>query len=117
MFVKVYHFSPIEGLSELIPQLPSHQEYSDIKGVYLALSLEMCKCWANALTSEQYWKPPFYIYTGFVEISKLRKIIALDANCEAWGLEPITNNDIEREIDQVVMTESVAVEQIEVYTP
>ena len=115
--VQVYHFSPVGGLSTLIPQLPSHSEYSDIKGVYLTLSIEMCKCWANALAAQNYWKPPFYIYTGLVEISKLYKIVALDPDCEKWELQKITTNDIKQEIDQVIAVQSIVVEAIEIYSP
>ena len=115
--VQVYHFSPVEGLFNLIPQLPSHSEYSDIKGVYLTLSIEMCKCWANALVAQNYWKPPFYVYTGLVEISKLYKIVALDPDCEKWELQKITTNDIKQEIDQVIVVQAVAVEIIGIYSP
>ena len=115
--VQVYHFSPVEGLFNLIPQLPSHSEYSDIKGVYLTLSIEMCKCWANALAAQNYWKPPFYVYTGLVEISKLYKIVALDPDCEKWELQKITTNDIKQEIDQVIAVQSIVVEAIEIYSP
>lgn len=115
--VQVYHFSPVEGLSTLIPQLPSHSEYSDIKGAYLALSIEMCKCWANALAAQSYWEPPFYIYTGLIEISKLYKIVALDPGCEKWELQQITANDIKKEIDQVIAVQAIAVQQIEIYSP
>ena len=115
--VQVYHFSPVKGLSTLIPQRPSHSDYSDIKGVYLTLSMEMCKCWANAIAAQNYWKPPFYIYTGLVEISKLYKIVALDPDCEKWELQKITTNDIKQEIDQVIAVQAVAVEIIGIYSP
>ena len=77
----------------------------------------MCKCWANALAAQNYWKPPFYIYTGLVDASKLNKIVALDPDCEKWGLQKITANDIEQGIDQVIAFQSIVVKAIEIYSP
>jgi hypothetical protein len=117
MLIEVYHFSPIKGLVTLIPQKPSHPDYCDIKGVYFALSLEMCKIWANALNVEGYWKPPFYIYKGFADINILRKIVAVDPDCEKWELQRITFDDTTSDIDQVVAIKDVEIKEIEIYIP
>lgn len=117
MLAEVYHFSPVKGLTMLIPKRPSHLNYCDIKGVYLALSLEMCKTWANALNIEKYWEPPFYIYKGLADINILRKIVAIDPDCENWKLQRISPKDIESDLDQVVGIKEIVVKEIEIYIP
>lgn len=117
MLIEVYHFSPVKGLTVLIPKRPSSPDYCDIEGVYLTFSLEMCKIWANALSVEKYQQPPFYIYKGFANISILRKIVATDASCEDWELQEITTNDINQEIDQVIAVQEIIVKKIGIYIP
>lgn len=112
MWVKVWHFSPIRGLQVLLPKIPNHPDYADHKGVYLALSLDLCKFWADAMAKEGYWHPPFYFYRGMVELKDLRQIKSVDDNCEKFILIPIVAADLEN-LDQVISIREVFVEAIE----
>lgn len=116
MLIAVWHYSPNRNLTILEPRTPQHPSYNDHAGIYVAPTLDTCKFWAETMTKEGYHNPSYYIYRGLIQVKHLRKLVAVDDDCEKFHLQKLDLAEVHQNL-QLVAVKSIHVTLIYKYDP